>query len=88
MNAVSAFTESGHHDAYVAFYVVAVGEIGGNIIVSSIWKAASFKRTHLVQRMSLLTLIILGEGVIVVCKNIAKVSLADRIIQNVLLMIL
>jgi low temperature requirement protein LtrA len=79
---ISAFTDSGHHNAYSAFYIVAVAEIGGNIIVSSMWKAASFKRTHLIQRMSLLTLIILGEGVIVICKNISTVSFTSSILQT------
>jgi hypothetical protein len=33
--------------------------------------------THMVQRMSLLTLIILGEGIIVVCKSISKIVKND-----------
>ncbi|TVY68728.1 hypothetical protein LSUE1_G006963 [Lachnellula suecica] len=67
------FTNEESNQGYIAFYIVAVAEIGGNIVVSSRWKAATFKGTHLVQRMSLLTLIILGEGVIVVCNNIGKI---------------
>ena len=55
------------------WYVVAVVEIGINITVSSMWKVVSFKGTHLVQRMSLLTLIILGEGIIVIVKSIATI---------------
>jgi low temperature requirement protein LtrA len=43
-----------------SFYVVAVFEILANILISSFWKVVTFKGTHLVQRMSLLTLIILG----------------------------
>lgn len=68
-----AFKDAKRSYAYRSFYVVAVVEIAGNIAVSSLWKVVTFKGTHLVQRMSLLTLIILGEGVMVVSKNIAKI---------------
>ncbi|CZT12132.1 hypothetical protein WAI453_003030 [Rhynchosporium graminicola] len=69
-------TFSFHDDrsyGYRAFYAIPIVEIAFNIAISSNWKVLSFKGTHLVQRMSLLTLIILGEGVIVVCKNISKI---------------
>lgn len=58
--------------AYRSFYVIAIFELVVNIAVSSRWKVVSFKGTHLTQRMSLLTLIIIGEGVIVTCKTISK----------------
>jgi len=35
--------------------------------------ALSFKRTHLIKRMGLLTLIIIGEGIIVVAKNVTTI---------------
>jgi low temperature requirement protein LtrA len=59
--------------AYRSFYVIAVFEIATNIAVSSKWKAVTFKGTHLVQRMSLLTLIILGEGVMTIVQKITTV---------------
>ena len=34
------------------------------------WRVVSFEHTHLVERMGLLTLIILGEGIIVMLKAI------------------
>jgi low temperature requirement protein LtrA len=46
-----------------------------NIGLSSKWKVLGFKRTHLVERMSLLTLYILGEGVIDVLKSVGKVRI-------------
>ncbi|KAL2063186.1 hypothetical protein VTL71DRAFT_6258 [Oculimacula yallundae] len=58
---------------YRAFYAIPIVEIAFNIAVSSYWKVLSFKGTYLVQRMSLLTMIILGEGVIVVSKTISKI---------------
>lgn len=49
------------------FEVVAV------IGTSSFWRIVSFKKTHLVERMGLLTLIIFGEGIIVMLKGINTV---------------
>jgi len=63
-------SDNGH--TYVAWYVVAAVESICNIIISTKWNVVSFKGTHLIQRMNLLTLIILGEGIINACKNIAK----------------
>ncbi|PMD60148.1 uncharacterized protein K444DRAFT_589316 [Hyaloscypha bicolor E] len=59
--------------AYRSFYVIAIFEIATNIMVSSNWKAVTFKGTHLVQRMSLLTLIILGEGVMTTVQKITTI---------------
>lgn len=42
------------------------------VTISSIWRMLSFKQTHLNERLSLLTLIIIGEGVIGVSKTVGK----------------
>ncbi|KAK9242005.1 hypothetical protein V1506DRAFT_524944 [Lipomyces tetrasporus] len=52
----SAFKTSAH--AYGAFYAIAGFEMVVNIGVSSQWKAVTFKGTHLIERMTLLTLYI------------------------------
>lgn len=62
-----------HGYAYISWYVIAGFETILNVIVTSKYKVVSFKGTHLVQRMTLLTLIILGEGIIVVCKSITSI---------------
>jgi low temperature requirement protein LtrA len=49
-------------------------EVVGVMSASSKWKVVSFKRTHLVERMSLLTLIIMGEGIIVMLKAVNAVE--------------
>lgn len=49
---------------YLVWYVVAVLETLVVTLISMVWRVISFKGTHLVERMSLLTLIIFGEGVI------------------------
>lgn len=58
---------------YIAWYVIALSETLITVAVSCKFRIISFKGTHMVQRMSLLTLIILGEGIIVVCKAISKI---------------
>ncbi|KAG9241561.1 hypothetical protein BJ878DRAFT_482824 [Calycina marina] len=62
---------------YVAWYILAIGELLVNIDISSFSKDLTFEGTHLVQRMGLLTLIILVEVIIVICKNIAKIVLTQ-----------
>ncbi|CAN9221974.1 unnamed protein product [Alternaria sp. RS040] len=58
---------------HIAWYTISTLEIIFTVGISCIWRVISFKGTHLVQRMSLLTLIILGEGIIVICKAISKI---------------
>ncbi|KAK5137359.1 hypothetical protein LTR08_008937 [Meristemomyces frigidus] len=60
--------DGGDH-TYITWYVVAVLETVIATTVSSIWRVISFKGTHLVQSMSLLTLIILGEGVMALAEK-------------------
>ena len=62
--------QDGNSRVYVAWYVVGGCEILIHIGLSGFWRVLSFKRTHLINRMSLLTLIIIGEGIIVVCTNV------------------
>lgn len=60
-------------NVYVAWYIISIGETLLTTAVSCRWRVISFKGTHLIERLSLLTLIILGEGIIVVCKAISKI---------------
>ncbi|CAK1356117.1 unnamed protein product [Cercospora beticola] len=64
------------HHTYRAWYAIAIIETVIATTISSVWRNISFKGTHLVQRMSLLTLIILGEGVI------ALATKSQRIVQS------
>lgn len=67
------FEAAARKKTYLGWYVMATFEIVALIATSSIWKTMSFKKTHLVERMGLLTLIILGEGIIVMLKAINAV---------------
>lgn len=53
---------------YVAWYVIAVAEVGVNIAIAGRWHVLSFKGTHLTERMTCLTLIIV-RGLSIVDEN-------------------
>lgn len=60
-----------HHGVYMVWYVIMIVEAIAAIAISSVWKMLSFKKTHLMERMSLLTLIVIGEGAIGVTKTVS-----------------
>lgn len=64
-------TLKGDHGArHVEVWYIIVGvEAVAIIAISSIWRILSFKHTHLVERVGLLTLIIMGEGIIGLVKS-------------------
>lgn len=72
--------DGSQNNSFIAWYVVAIMETALVTTISCIWRHISFKGTHLVQRMSLLTLIILGEGVIGLaerCSAIVEATVFD-----------
>lgn len=54
-------------------YVVLLVEAMAVIVCSCLWRVLSFKHTHLVERNGLLTLIILGEGILGLTESVAKI---------------
>lgn len=72
---VFGFALGGHPDIYYIWYIALVIEAVAVVGVSMRWRLLSFKHTHLTKRMGLLTLIILGEGIIGVTKTVNKVVL-------------
>ncbi|KAJ6015393.1 hypothetical protein N7540_009984 [Penicillium herquei] len=57
---------------WIIWFVLFGFEMWAVMGISCIWTAISFKKTHLNVRMSLLTLIIIGEGVIAVTRIVNK----------------
>ena len=55
-----AFSTESDINAYIAWYVVAIFEVGSNIAIAGRWHILSFKDTHLVERMTCLTLIVVS----------------------------
>ena len=41
---------------------------------SAYWDVLTFTRTHLMKRLTLLTVIILGDGIIVLAQDVVKIS--------------
>jgi hypothetical protein len=58
---------------YMVFYGVMVAESVMTVGISCIWRMLSFKKTHLMERMSLLTIIVIGEGAIGVTKTVGRI---------------
>ncbi|KAF2755590.1 hypothetical protein EJ05DRAFT_478564 [Pseudovirgaria hyperparasitica] len=69
----AAFPNTGNHHPhiYLMWYAAIFLEIVCVLSVSTIWRTLSFKLTHLAERMSLLTLIIMGEGIIGITKTVS-----------------
>ena len=68
------FRSTGSSSAWPAWYGIIVAELIVVLGSPLIWKEIGFKRTHLIERMSLLTLIVFGEGVIVMLKAVNAVE--------------
>lgn len=51
------------------WYIIICIEAVAIIVISMIWRILSFKHTHLVERVGLLSLIIMGEGIIGLVKS-------------------
>lgn len=50
-------------------------EVISILVISSVWRAVSFKNTHVVKRMGLLTIILLGEGVLNTARELSDTAL-------------
>ncbi|KAM0282008.1 hypothetical protein ACHAQH_003214 [Verticillium albo-atrum] len=58
---------------YYLYYVILGVEAAVTLGISIFWRQTGFKRTHLTERMGLLTLVIIGEGAIGATKTVGKV---------------
>ena len=69
--AFSSNAQSSH--SYLAWYILGGLEVVLTAGVALLWDVLSFDGTHLIGRMSLLTFIIIGEGIAVVCTYITLI---------------
>lgn len=53
---------------------VAISEGLAILFIAMIWRIVSSKYTHIVERLQLLTLIIIGEGIIGMIKSVAYIT--------------
>ncbi|KAJ8114112.1 hypothetical protein OPT61_g3926 [Boeremia exigua] len=58
---------------YMVWYAVMIAEAIMVIAISCFWRMLSFKKTHLMERFSLLTIIVIGEGAIGVTKTVGRI---------------
>lgn len=58
---------------YITWYIFTAGEAVVSLVISNYWKTLSFTRTHLMKRLSLITVMILGESIQTVAQNIATI---------------
>ena len=63
----------GNSQVFYTWYALAAIEVALTVGLSVYYRLLTFEGTHLIQRMSLLTLIIFGEGIAVVSKGITEV---------------
>lgn len=70
-----------HPNTYLAWYVVVVLEATSIIAISCTWRVVSFKRTHLVERIGLLTLIMMGEGILSMTQSVSQILWNARVVE-------
>jgi low temperature requirement protein LtrA len=75
-------TSLAHPDTYLAWYVVAVLEATSVLAISCTWRVVSFKRTHLVERIGLLTLIMMGEGILSITQSVSQILWNARVVKG------
>ncbi len=68
------YDKSNHNSrVFITWYIIAAGEAILTIVLSNFWRALSFTRTHLMKRMSLLTVMILGDGIVSIAQNVVTI---------------
>ena len=67
------FKDDTKSHAYVGWYVMLGIEAIVTIATSTRWRIIGFKHTHLVERVGLLTLIVMGEGIIGMTKAVTYI---------------
>ncbi|CRK12442.1 hypothetical protein BN1708_010484 [Verticillium longisporum] len=72
---------------YYLYYVILGIEAAVTLGISIAWRKTGFKRTHLTERMGLLTLVIIGEGAIGATKTVGKVMGNDDVRLDATLLI-
>ena len=73
-----SFKSDASNRPHFGWYAVALFEAVVVFLSSSEWRVVSFKRTNLNERCGLLTLIILGEGIIVLTKAMNSVAKGEN----------
>ncbi|KAL6914127.1 hypothetical protein ACHAPO_002571 [Fusarium lateritium] len=60
-------------NVYITWYVLAAVELVLTFVLAYIFPVLGFQGTHLMKRMGLLTVIIVGDGIITICKSVVTI---------------
>ncbi|KAL8902034.1 MAG: hypothetical protein Q9207_004914 [Kuettlingeria erythrocarpa] len=82
------FTPESTGLGYIVWYVIIVVEALTVLLVSSRWPSISFQHTNLSERCGLLTLIILGEGIIVLTKSMNYIVQGENFSKGIIAQII
>ncbi|KAM5343971.1 hypothetical protein ACJ41O_012508 [Fusarium nematophilum] len=63
----------GNSHVFVAWYIVSCIEVVATFALSILCPVLSFKGTHLMKRMTVLTVMILGDGVVIIAQNVVTI---------------
>lgn len=70
----AAFFVHENSPAYIAWMVASTFEIVANLVVAMLSSVVSFESSHLPERLSQLTLVVLGEGVINLARDLTSIE--------------
>lgn len=62
-----------HSRVYMTWYFLSGGEAILSLLISNVWPVLALNKTHLMKRMSLLTIMILGDGMTDIAQDVAKI---------------
>ncbi|KAH6895770.1 hypothetical protein B0T10DRAFT_398044 [Thelonectria olida] len=65
--------QHGNSSVYIAWYIIAAVEVVLTFILAAIFPVLSFTGTHLMKRMSTMTVLFLGDGVVIVAQNVVTI---------------
>ncbi|KAI9897359.1 hypothetical protein N3K66_007215 [Trichothecium roseum] len=64
--------------AFVVWYITGGLEMAATMLLSNLWHVLSFTDTHLMKRMSLLTIIILGDAIVALAQDVVLIVKAPK----------
>ncbi|KAL1873853.1 hypothetical protein Daus18300_003725 [Diaporthe australafricana] len=70
----AAFFVHENSPAYIAWMVLSTFEIVANLVIAMLSRVVSFESSHLPERLSQLTLVVLGEGVINLARDLTSIE--------------
>ena len=67
------FTDSRNSRVYMTWYFISGAEAILTLGLSNVWEILSFKDSHMMKRLSLLTVMILGDGLVNIAKEVVTI---------------